>query len=159
MADQNLSFLDQDCPLTLREGLDELYEKQPIVGASAKKVGKMFIDHDATHVVFGCDTTFQGEAMLDAWTLGGTDIGWKGAIAYSRMPEVKEIIENLVQEEGGRLRLYWKYIWTTLPKVLTVRFGRVRKMTKRWPYHNISESMWEQPVAELRKEYGIRVGR
>tara|TARA_E500000305_G_scaffold54819_2_gene43751 strand:- start:1168 stop:1659 length:492 start_codon:yes stop_codon:yes gene_type:complete len=159
MANQDLSFLQQDCTLTLREGLTELYEKQPEVGASAQKVGALFVDHDATHVIFGCDTTFTGEAMLDAWTLGGTNIGWKGAMAYSRMPEVKAIIQQLVKEEGGRLRLYSKYFVTVFPKVMRVRFGPVRRLKKRWPYHGITEDMWNSPVNELREEYGIKVAR
>lgn len=159
MANQDLSFLQQDCALSLREGLDELYQKQPEVGASAQKVGKLFIDHDATHVIFGCDTTFKGEAMLDAWTLGGTDIGWKGAIAYSRMPEVKEIIQKLVKEEGGRLRLYAKYFVTVFPKVMRVRFGPVRRLNNRWPYHGITDDMWNTPIKDLRSQYGIEVAR
>ena len=159
MANQDLSFLQQDCALTLRNGLNELYEKQPEVGASAERVGQLFVDHDATHVLFGCNTTFQDEALLDAWTLGGTDITWKDAMAYSRMPEVKEIIEQLAKDEGGKLRLYLKYMWSVLPKVLSVRFGRVRRMKKRWPYHGITEEMWNRPIRDLREEYGIQVAR
>lgn len=157
MADQNLSFLQQDCSLTLREGLNELYKKQPEVGASAKKVGKMFVDHDATHVLFGCDTSFKGEAMLDAWTMGGTDIGWKNAMAYARMPEVKEIIQELYRDEGGRLKVYAKYFFTIFPKVMRVRFGPVRRLAKRWPYHQITDEMWETPINDLRGEYNIQV--
>ncbi len=159
MANQDLSFLKQDCALTLREGLAELYEKQPEVGASAKQVGKMFIDHDATHVVFGCDTSFKGEAMLDAWTLGGTDIGWKNAMAYARMPEVKEIIQQLYRDEGGRLKVYAKYFFTIFPKAMRVRFGPVRRLNKRWPYHGITDEMWNTPIRDLRSQYGIQVTR
>ncbi|MFT7044126.1 MAG: hypothetical protein ACJAW7_002893 [Candidatus Azotimanducaceae bacterium] len=37
-----MEFLQQDCSLTLRQGLEELYANNPAVGATSKVKGKSF---------------------------------------------------------------------------------------------------------------------
>ena len=58
-----MQFMRQDCALTLREGLEELYRHAPDVAEVSQRKGKTFVDHDLTHVLFGCDTSLQGEIV------------------------------------------------------------------------------------------------
>jgi hypothetical protein len=60
-------FLDQNCELKLRQGLEELYLHHPAIATVSKEQGKLFTDHDLTHIVFGCDTTLVGEIMSKPW--------------------------------------------------------------------------------------------
>ena len=62
-----MQFMQQDCRLTLRDGLEELYRHAPEVAVVSQRKGKMFVDHDLTHVLFGCDTSLQGEILLKPW--------------------------------------------------------------------------------------------
>ena len=74
----NLSFQSQDCNITLAEGLEEY---RTYLQTNGKKQlidlpGSTIIrDHDATHVMFGLDTSIEQESMLDSWVLMGTR--WK----------------------------------------------------------------------------------
>lgn len=43
---------------------------RPIINVN----GKTFIDHDLTHVIFGCDTSLIGEVLLKPWILFGCNI-------------------------------------------------------------------------------------
>ena len=68
----NLSFQSQDCKITLAEGLEEY---RAYLQANGKKQlvdepGSTIIrDHDATHVIFGLDTSIEQESMLDSWVI------------------------------------------------------------------------------------------
>ena len=54
-----MQFMQQNCRLTLRDGLEELYRHASDVAEVSRRKGKMFVDHDLTHVLFGCDTSLQ----------------------------------------------------------------------------------------------------
>ena len=66
----NLSFQDQSCDLTLDEGLEEY---RAYLQANGKKQlidkpnSTVIRDHDATHVIFGLDTSIEQESLLDSW--------------------------------------------------------------------------------------------
>ena len=77
--------------LTLRAGLDELYREAPEVARVSKEKGKPFRDHDLTHVIFGCDTSIDGELLLKPWILHGTDINFDELREYATDPEVKRL--------------------------------------------------------------------
>src|SRR5690348_6351783 len=75
---------------TLAEGLREYYARnQNLYEADALNATKrdLFVNHDVSHVVFGCDTTRDDEIVIDAWTIFGCDIG----IDYLRRPEVYRV--------------------------------------------------------------------
>ena len=65
-----LSFQDQSCDLTLEEGLEEYRAYLQTNGKKQliDKPGSQIIrDHDATHVIFGLDTSIEQEYLLDSW--------------------------------------------------------------------------------------------
>ena len=67
-----LSFKEQNCDFTLGEGIKEYNEYLVL---NDKKVlpqlkdSSIVMDHDATHVIFGLDTTLEEESLLDTWVL------------------------------------------------------------------------------------------
>ena len=95
-----MQFMQQNCRLTLRDGLEELYRHAPEVAVVSRRKGKMFVDHDLTHVLFGCDTSLQGEILLKPWILFGTTINRDELKAYAMDPDV-----HMLNEEGVQLRL------------------------------------------------------
>ena len=151
-----LSFQDQSCELTLEEGLEEY---RAYLQANGKKQlidkpGSQIIrDHDATHVIFGLDTSLEQESLLDSWVLRGCQWKFKELFAYQKLPEIKEL-NKYFKKELGYLKLLL-VVFTLIP--IKRRIGRRAKaMNKKWPFKS-PDSLMTQRVSDLRKEYGIKI--
>ena len=152
----SLSFQSQDCDITLAEGLEEY---RAYLRANGKKQlidkpGSTIIrDHDATHVMFGLDTSIEQESMLDSWVFLGTKWKLKELLAYNKLPELKQLYKDLRHDPG-----YFKLIMAAiklLPIKLKIR-KRAKQMNKKWPFVS-PDSLMNQRVCDLREEYGIKI--
>ena len=92
-----LSFQSQDCNITLAEGLEEYRAylqangKKQLIDAPGSTIIR---DHDATHVIFGLDTSLEQESMLDSWVFLGTKWKLKELLAYNKLPELKQLYKD-----------------------------------------------------------------
>ena len=78
--------------------------------AYLKKNGKKVLDdqegsltilsHDATHVVYGLDTSLEEEQMLNFWVLFGATYTWKEIMAYNGREEVSDFTKDLCEGSG-----------------------------------------------------------
>lgn len=152
-----MKFLKQDCSLTLQQGLDELYANNPEVAATSNRKGKSFHDHDLTHVIFGCDTSIQGELALKPWILFGTTISMQEMKDYAADEEVQRLNKEGEALLGGFFIGSLKIIFIFLPQFLATWLFRVRKMHQKWPHSSINSEMFDRTIADLRHEYGIKV--
>ena len=152
----NLSFQLQNCDITLAEGLEEY---RAYLRANGKKQlidkpGSTIIrDHDATHVIFGLDTSIEQESMLDSWVFLGTKWKLKELLAYNKLPELKQLYKDFWHDPG-----YFKLIMTAiklLPIKLKIR-KRAKQMKKKWPFVS-PDSLMNQRVCDLREEFGIKI--
>ena len=152
----DLSFQSQNCAITLAEGLEEYRAylqangKKQLVDAPGSTVIR---DHDATHVMFGLDTSIEQESMLDSWVFLGTKWKLKELLAYNKLPEIKQLYKDFWRDPG-----YFKLIMTTiklLPIKLKIR-KRAKQMNKKWPFVS-PDSLMNQKVCDLREEYGIKI--
>jgi len=152
----NLSFQSQDCDITLAEGLEEYRAylqangKKQLVDAPGSTVIR---DHDATHVIFGLDTSIEQESMLDSWVFLGTKWRLKELLAYNKLPEIKQLYKDFLHDPG-----YFKLFLTTirlLPIKLKIR-KRAKQMNKKWPFVS-PDSLMDQKVCDLREEFGIKI--
>ena len=152
----NLSFQSQDCKITLAEGLEEY---RAYLQANGKKQlidspGSTIIrDHDATHVMFGLDTSIEQESMLDSWVITGTSWKLKELLAYNKLPELKQLYKDLWHDPG-----YFK-LYLTVMKLIPIKFKiwkRARQMNKKWPFVS-PDSLMNQRVCDLREEFGIKI--
>lgn len=103
--------------------------------------------HDIAHVVFNCDTSFQGEAMVKLWTIFGTTLGFAG--------HFKEYAKANAFEMFRRYSL--KHILKNIFKILAVApvvIIRASKMKKKWPWSSY-EKYLDMPISEIRKEFNI----
>ena len=99
--------------MTLREGIDEY---RAYLAAIDRKVmqdaagSRLLLEHDATHVLFGMDTSLEQEAGLDSWLFFGCQWRLSYIRAYGKLPEIKALYRALIKEFGwrGLPRLYWK---------------------------------------------------
>ena len=152
----NLSFQSQNCDITLAEGLEEYRAylqangKKQLVDAPGSTVIR---DHDATHVMFGLDTSIEQESMLDSWVFLGTKWKLKELLAYNKLPEIKQLYKDFWHDPG-----YFKLFLTTirlLPIKLKIR-KRAKQMNKKWTFVS-TDSLMDQKVCDLREEFGIKI--
>ncbi len=114
---------------------------------------RLILEHDATHVIFGMDTSLEQEAGLDTWLLFGCQYKWRYLHGYAQLPEVKALYQALITEGGWRLflRIYWKCIGL---KWRIIR--RTRRLRQKWPFE-FPEEWLDHSIASLRAQHGITV--
>ena len=152
-----MRFMSQECQLTLKEGLDELYAGAPEVAVVSARKGKAFRDHDLTHVIFGCDTSLNGEILLNPWVLFGTTMTRSELKHYAADPDVKRLNAEAIDLMGGRLRGYSLFVVYYLPLYVWIWARHVRCMAMKWPHSSATEEMLNTPLSELRRQFGIRL--
>ena len=146
-----LEYQRADSRQTLQEGLSEYYaSREGLAGGRgiSPAAREFFRCHDAAHVVFGCSTALEEEAIVKLWSFFGTTAGL-GLLRAYRLPESQEIYEQLTFSEIAR---------TSFRSMLTVPLVRWRchRMRKRWPWSEFTEFM-TMPLVDVRRTFGIQV--
>lgn len=147
-------YCEQHSQQTLAEGLAEYYATMPNLlppEQLSPESQELFIPHDACHVVFGCDTSIHDEALVDTWTMFGSDVGIKRYLAYLKNPDAKQIFDDTGWWTMLKLSL------SALPDLVRV-IWRSRRMLSRWPWEHHTLYMHRR-LDDIRKEFGIRVIR
>ena len=146
-----LEYQRPDSILTLAEGLREYYSScEELVGGRgiSATAREFFRCHDVAHVVFGCSTSLENEAIVKMWSFFGTTAGLRLLRAY-RLPESQDIYE----------RLEWREVAsTTVRSVAAVPLAlwRCFRMQKRWPWSEFDIYL-DVRLVEIRREYGIKL--
>jgi ubiquinone biosynthesis protein Coq4 len=152
MQGRALRYMEQETSQSLAEGLEEYYARNPgLIAPSGlpPEAAELFRQHDAGHVVFGCDTSLRGETLIDTWTVFGTTAGLRGYLRYFGVPQVNQIFADT-----GYARIAAESV-RCLPDALRV-IARSRRLASRWPWDRW-EGYLERPLSEVRREFGIRV--
>jgi len=92
-----LAFQAAESGMTLEQGLRVYYDdRDDLVGGRepSQATKKVFRCHDVAHVVFGCSTRLDNEAMVELWSFFGTTAGLSLLSDY-RSPESQEIYETI----------------------------------------------------------------
>jgi hypothetical protein len=138
-------------PLTLAECLDIHYRINPQFTRwdhYASPLARQIIrTHDATHVIFGCDTSLLGELQVESWSLFGVKRNWRDAPKYLQDPESSKLLNPIGY---GSLA---KFVLTHLHEVFRV-WQRSRALSKRWVYFD-EERYMQTPIGVIRAEYNI----
>jgi hypothetical protein len=143
----------QDSELTLREGLAEYYEGHRGLFRPSQLTedsAGFFRSHDIAHVVFGLDTTLNDEALADAWTLLGTDVGLQRYVGYLRTsPETQQLMKQIGWARTALISL------RVLPQLFTL-WLHTRKMTRKWPWE-FNEGFMDVPLRDIRRKFHIHL--
>jgi hypothetical protein len=145
-------FQQQDCDLTLAEGLEEFYEINRDKFSKAKQDtpwSKTFLAHDACHVLFGVNTTVIEEAYGDMWTLVGTSMKFGDYYEFGKSEEARKILEGIGLSKTiiGSIK--------ALPGIAVI-FLRSRKMKKKWDVWNF-ENRLNENLGQLREELNLKI--
>ena len=153
-----LEYQNQNSTQSLREAIEEYHRYLTHIGRQVladcpEDADPVWLYHDATHAIFGQDTTIEGEAALDFWVLFGTTFSWKLLKKYQQLPEIKDLSRAVVSELGITFipKLYWRnkrVLWTVI--------RHTRRMNKKWPFE-LPLALLDRRLSELREEYGITI--
>ena len=157
-----LNYQEESCELTLKEGIEEYREylranNRHVLGENCSEDEKFnILCHDATHVIFGLDTSLEEEAMLDCWVIFGGDVFKIIKEFYKGSLDLKETNEKVfdLANEVGYLKftyLYLRVIFQKWPKI----FFRTRKM-KKWSYFFPADFL-EKKISTLREDFNIKI--
>ena len=152
-----LSFKEQNSDLTLREGINEYKEYLVLNGKEVLpqlKDSSIVMDHDATHVIFGLDTTLEEESLLDTWVLWCCSFQLSHLMSYSKQPEIKDLYKKLFKEVG--IFKFLQLLFNVFPIKLKIIFKQRKLMNKKWPFQ-FPEEYLDRRINELREEYGIEI--
>lgn len=148
------TYLQQDCSLTLREGLREYYAANPTLvdpELSSDEGATFFRRHDACHVIFGTTTGLVDEALTDTWTILGCDVTLKQYAEFTKLNEGREVMKQIGVSGIAKASLF------AVPHVPAV-WRHARRMKKKWPWAGV-DALLDRSIAELRREFGIEVYR
>ena len=152
MCAASLKYLEEGSTQSLREGIAEYYAHNSALLDPSRlpvEAAELFRQHDAGHVVFGCDTSLRGETLIDTWTILATTAGLRGYLGYFKYPQVNQ----LFAETG-----YWRIASESvrcLPDIFRV-LVRSRRLSDRWPWQHF-ERYLDRPLSDIRREFNIRV--
>ena len=151
-----LEYQDQNCSLTLQEGLNCYYKAFPEsteILKDSMDSGTLLRDHDCTHVIFGLDISIEQESILDTWVLWGSKWELRYLLGYQKLPQIKQLYKNLVNEIGyfGFIKILWK-----LSGIKRKVIFRTFKMKKKWPF-KMPEEYLSMKISDLREMHGIKV--
>ena len=152
MAEEDPQYLNQDSSQTFREALTEYYACNPNLidpKGLEDEVAELFRQHDAGHVIFGCDTSLRGETLIDTWTIFGSTIGLRGYADYLKQPQVNQLFTEI-----GILRIIATSLRLIPDVVKTVI--RSRSLSSKWPWSRYRE-FYDEPIQELRQRFNIQV--
>ncbi|HKW88694.1 MAG TPA: hypothetical protein VJN21_08055 [Candidatus Acidoferrales bacterium] len=151
--EKKFRYQEQDCPLTLAQGLQEYYEGHPGLFRPAQlseESARFFRSHDAAHVFFGLDTTLDQEALADFWTMFGSDVGIRRYIGYLvSNPEAKQLLKEIGWPKTIALT------FQAVPKALKV-WLRARKMSQKWPWEP-GDGLRDRPLGQIRREMNLKL--
>ncbi|MEI2580474.1 hypothetical protein [Scytonema sp. PRP1] len=151
-------YTDKNSTQTLRQGLEEYYAANPDFthpNQMPPDFAKIMLAHDASHVVFGCDTDMYDELKLLPLTFLVSDYKFRDWLRDRKNPAVDVMYDDLVKRQG----LLWLYgsILAVLPRFLpelVMMWFKTRGSRKYYPFFDF-EPLLDHSVLDIRQEFGL----
>jgi hypothetical protein len=146
-----LGYVVQDSSQTLADGVAEYYRVHDQLESArgmSPEAQEFFRCHDVAHVVFGCTTALDDEAVVKLSSIFGTTAGF-GVLAGYRLHESAQIYEQLPLR--GVLRTLARSI-VLVPRTLL----HCARQRARWPWSDYARFV-DVPLREIRAQFGIVV--
>jgi ubiquinone biosynthesis protein Coq4 len=151
------NYLVQDCDISLKQALDRYYAQNPDFYQPSQlddDSRKVFFAHDVCHIIFGCDTSFVGEAKVEQWTIHSTNFN------------LKEYFDSMIGTEAllqAASDIYILYLTVqlllnTLLNIPTLAkiYLRAKKVKPKWDCYNY-RSYLDRRIIDIRREFNIQV--
>ena len=138
--------------LTLSEAIEKLRNNYSgLMQGNDKDAERWFLNHDATHVIFGTPPfDIKGESLNDVWTIFGSTVTLKEYSEFFKFTTANKVFNSY----GGKVSVFLSVI-PLIPGCIRV-FIHTRKMTKKWPW-KVTEELLAKKVGDIRKEFNIQL--
>lgn len=155
-------YTDKTSVQTLREGLEEyttIYSDLTDPSTQPEDFAKILLAHDASHVIFGCDTGMYDEIKLLPLTWWASDYKFRDHLRTLKDPTIGPVVnimyDDLVKQRG----VLWLYgsIFRVLPRLLPeliMMWRKTRKRDRYVPFLNF-EPLLDRPLLEIRQEFDL----
>ncbi|MFB2982433.1 hypothetical protein [Microseira sp. BLCC-F43] len=151
-------YTDKNSTQTLREGLEEYYAVNSDFthpSTQPPDFAKILFAHDASHVIYGCDTDMYDELKILPLTFWTSDFKFRDYLRERKNPAVDVMYEDLIKHHG----VLWLYssilvvIPQLLPELISIWF-KTRKRQRYVPFLNF-EPLLDRSLLEIRTEFEI----
>lgn len=154
-----LEFQEQNCQLTLEEGLKiyyDAFEDQESI-LKGDTLPEFIFGHDCTHVIFGLGLSLKEESILDTFTIYGCKNSFKiifrAAGQLFKSKELLNLYKKLISENGFMGLFKLVYLARKSKKIAKMK---TKLMKKKWSYF-VPKSYLSIKISDLRDEYGISI--
>jgi len=145
------AFQRQESRQTLAEGIMEYFAANPDLAQArdmSPQARHFFACHDVVHVVFGCGTSLDDEAVVKTASLFGTTAG----LAVLRGYRLHESLQIYRQLRVAAVLLSIAHSVTIVPRTIVRCLGQ----RARWPWSD-HQRFLDTPLHEIRQAFGIKV--
>jgi hypothetical protein len=154
--------MDKTSTQTLQQGLDEYYALNPSVTDPRQlppSFAKILLAHDASHVVYGCDTGMYDELKLLPLTWWTSNYQFRDHLRTIRdpviSPAIRVMYDDLIKQHGT----LWLYasILVVLPRLLPELisiWSKSRQRTCFVPFLDF-EPLLDRSLYEIRQEFNL----
>lgn len=155
-------YTDRISTQTLRQGLEEYYTVNPNVTDARSlrpEFAKILLAHDASHVIYGCDTGMYDELKILPLTWWTSNYKFRDHLRTLQdpiiSPAIKLMYDDLVKEHG----VIWLYssIFLVLPQLLPELISIWRKSRQRdrfVPFLDF-EPLLDLSLLEIRQKFDL----
>lgn len=155
-------YTDKHSTQTLQQGIDEYYAVNPTLTDPrelSQEFAKIMLAHDASHIIFGCDTGMYDELKLLPLIWWTSDYKFSDHLRTLKDPQIGPAIsimyDDLVKQHG----VLWLYgsIFLVLPRLfpqLLVMWFNTRKRHKYVPFLNF-EPLLNRSLLDIRQEFDL----
>ncbi len=156
------NYTNKHSTQTLRQGLEEYYEKNPNITDPRElppEFAQILLAHDISHVVLGCDTNMYDEIKLLPLGFWTSDFKFGDYIRTRKDPKIRPAIDIMYDDlikQHGVLWLYSSILFVLprlLPEVLTIWF-KTRGTRKYYPFLDY-EPLLDCSLLEIRQDFNL----
>lgn len=145
-----MNHADLDMTLTLGEAITRMRAVEDPTGDLTNRMVAgipVFDMHDATHILFGCDTSLEGEIAAHIWMLFGTTVDVREMHRAVAKAEHRKVLGGL-----GHFKVL--RTWAGMvPRIVGI-IGKAKRMKKRVDFERMEE-LKKQTIAGILAEHGI----
>ncbi|MFN6559616.1 MAG: hypothetical protein RMY28_007385 [Nostoc sp. ChiSLP01] len=151
-------YTNKNSSQTLRQGLEEYYVVNLHItdpSTQPEDFAKILLAHDASHVIYGCDTNMYDELKLLPLTFWTSDFKFRDWLRERQNPSVNVMYEDMIERDGV-IRLYSSIFFELVrlvPELISM-WLKTRNHKTFLPFLNF-EPMLDRSLLDIRQEFGL----
>lgn len=151
-------YTNKNSTQTLRQGLEEYYAVNfdlTHLSTQPEDFAKILFAHDASHVIYGCDTNMYDELKILPLTFWTSDFKFRDWLHERQNPSVSVMYEDLIKRHG----VIWLYstiffeLLRLVPELISM-WLKTRNHQTFVPFLNF-EPMLDRSLLEIRQEFDL----